>query len=691
MKKNIEMFRAFKLKALIIGCGLSMVGLLSQTVSAGVSSGADNNWLQDGGGPQGIRYSELGYGANEINSTNVANLKQKYVLATYTSGSAMGAPLYIAAERMIYALTGSPNVLLAWSVPGLPVNSSKPIPPTWSSTAISSAPTSISKGLPTSSNQVGANCCGGTNRGISYAKATINGNLTGLIVYNLLDGHTVAVNAHTGALVWNTKITNTGLGVTTSGQPVVTGDNGHVILGTSSGEMGTRGYVVALDLATGKPIWNNCGPTLTEGKCYTTGPDADVGIVNKTQYPFPSKDKGKDLGKTSWPATTQNVSSYLLGGSSVWSYLTYDSDNDYVLYGTSQPGVWNPDLRPGDNKWGASIFARKVGDKSKGNPNFNAGEVAWVYQVVQHDNWDFDAIAEILPVNLPKAVKSIDNTKSASNVAVQFNKNGFVYTFDRTTGTLISADQFKDQNWAPGGIDTVSDPSIANTATKLNTAGLPLLNDGKPATSVTDSTGKVIPGTNPNYNHTNTWGNTVCPSPLGAHGWEPSSYSPKSTSANPSGLFFVPTFNFCASIAVNKAQFISGAPYMGMDMALTLQPGAKGQGTLLAWDPYNHKPAWKVDEAYPIYGGILSTAGDIVFYTTLDKSFKAINANTSAPLFKASLKCSSVGNPMTFSDGGSQYVAIYSGIAKSTGLMATDKGACSDTATKGALIYVYGL
>ena len=93
MKKNIEMFRAFKLKALIIGCGLSMVGLLSQTVSAGVSSGADNNWLQDGGGPQGIRYSELGHGANEINPTNAANLKQKYVLATYTSGSAMGAPL----------------------------------------------------------------------------------------------------------------------------------------------------------------------------------------------------------------------------------------------------------------------------------------------------------------------------------------------------------------------------------------------------------------------------------------------------------------------------------------------------------------------------------------------------------------------------------------------------------------------
>ena len=679
-----------KLTALALGLSLAMAGLVPQLACAAVSVGTGNDWLQDGGGSQGIRYSELGNNSGEINTTNVANLKQKYVLATYVSGSAMGAPLYVAQERMIYALTGSPNILMAWDVSSLPAGLTAPIAPTWSSAAIASAPNSLSKGLPTSSNQVGANCCGGTNRGMAYAKATINGVLTGLIVYNLLDGHTVAVNAHTGALVWNTKITNTGLGITTSGQAVITGDNGQVILGTSSGEMGTRGYVVALDLATGKPVWSNCGPTTTDGKCYTTGPDADVGIVTGTQYPFPNKDKGTDLGKTSWPATTQSVPSYLLGGSSVWSYLTYDPDNDYVLYGTSQPGVWNPDLRPGDNKWGASIFARKVSGIDKGN-GFKAGEVAWVYQVVQHDHWDFDAVAEILPANLPRPVTPslTDTSKSSSSVAVQFNKNGFVYTFDRKTGTLISADQFKSQNWAPGGIDTHTNP--IDTSKTLNTAGLPLLTDGTAATSATDSTGKVIPGNNPMYNHTNQWGATVCPSPLGAHGWEPSSYSPKVYGASSSGLFFVPTFNFCASIAVAKAQFISGAPYMGMDMSLTLQPGATGAGTLMAWDLYNHKPAWKVEESYSIYGGILSTAGDLVFYTTLDKSLKAVNAGTGAALFKANMACSSVGNPMTFSDAGQQFVAVYSGIAKSTGMMATDKGACSDAATKGDLIYIYGL
>lgn len=671
--------------------GLALALAAAAPLCAAVSTGAGDEWLLDGGSPQGIRYSELGYGANEINKDNVQSLKQKYVLATYHSGSAMGAPLYVAAERMLYALTGSPNVLLAWDVSALPAGAGKPIPPTWSSTAISGAAGTVAKGLPTSSNQTGANCCGGTNRGMSYAKATLNGVPTGLIVYNLLDGHTVAVNAHTGTLVWETRITNTGLGVTTSGQPIVTGDNGQVILGTSSGEMGTRGYVVALDLATGKPLWSNCGPTPADGKCYTTGPDADVGIVAATQYPFPNKDKGTDLGKTSWPATTQGVSGYLLGGSSVWSYLTYDPKTDYVFYGTSQPGVWNAALRPGDNKWGASIFARKVGNATANGNGFQAGQVAWVYQVTQHDNWDFDAIAEILPVDLPAAVSSADGKRSASSVAVQFNKNGFVYIFDRTSGKLISADQFKAQNWAPGGIDTVSDPGIPNTAAKLNTAGLPLLADGTPATAATGANHATVAGSNPMYNPTDQWGPTVCPSPLGAHGWEPSAYSPKVYGAADSGLFFVPTFNFCASVAVTKAQFISGAPYMGMDMSLTLQPGATGQGTLLAWDAYNHKPAWKIDETYPLYGGVLSTAGDLVFYTTLDKSLKAVNAETGAALFKAGLACSSVGNPMTFADGGQQFVAVYSGIAKGTGMMGTDKGACSDAATHGSLIYLYGL
>ena len=133
-----------------------------------------------------------------------------------------------------------------------------------------------------------------------------------------------------------------------------------------------------------------------------------------------------------------------------------------------------------------------------------------------------------------------------------------------------------------------------------------------------------------------------------------------------------------------------------MDMSLNLQPSSvtsQGafQGTLMAWDLYNHKPAWKVDEAYPLYGGILSTAGDLVFYTTLDKSLKVVSAEKGAPLFKANLACSSVGNPMTFSVGGQQFVALYSGIAKGTGMMGTDKGACTDKTTNGDLIYIYGL
>ncbi|MGZ4993171.1 MAG: hypothetical protein ACXV79_03320, partial [Methylobacter sp.] len=112
--ENAGIFHHGKLTALALGLGLTLAGLVAQQADAAVSAGADSEWLQDGGGPQGIRYSELGNNAGEINAGNVANLKQKFILATYRNGSAMGSPLYVAQERMIYALTGSPNILMAW-------------------------------------------------------------------------------------------------------------------------------------------------------------------------------------------------------------------------------------------------------------------------------------------------------------------------------------------------------------------------------------------------------------------------------------------------------------------------------------------------------------------------------------------------------------------------------------------------
>ncbi|HAZ42219.1 MAG TPA: hypothetical protein DCY52_08100, partial [Methylococcaceae bacterium] len=371
-------------------------------------------------------------------------------------------------------------------------------------------------------------------------------------------------------------------------------------------------------------------------------------------------------------------------GSSTWGYLSYNPESDLVFYGTSQPGVWNPDLRPGANKWGAAVFAR----------NATTGEVKWVYQTVEHDNWDYDSVAEITPITLDTPLNGV------TKVVVQFHKNGFAYVFDESTGKLLQANVFKDQDWAKGGIDLAT--------------GLPKLADGSPATdphnankgNPADPTPQA--GKQYKYASTDVWQESFCPSPLGGHGWEPSSYSPKQYK------FFVPTFNLCASIGAMNAEFISGAPYMGMSMSLLpedtkhIANSTFGHiGDLIAWNPNGSTTgapgalstdniAWTHAEAAPIYGGVLSTAGDVLFYTTLDpkNTFHALDATSGKELWTASLECPSTGNPMTWKGtDGKQRVAVYSGVGAMVGGMGAFGGNTGKpcTSSNGGVVHIYAL
>src|SRR6185503_6415617 len=192
----------------------------------------------------------------------------------------------------------------------------------------------------------------------------------GKIIYSLLDAHVVAVDAETGEEVWRTKVGNIDLGETFTAAPLVVKDK--VIVGNSGGELGVRGYVAALDVKSGKELW----------RAFNTGPDSEVKIGAGFRA-FYQKDQGKDLGVSSWPRDQ-----WKLGGSTVWGWLSYDPATNLFFYGTGNPGVWNPDLRPGDNKWSCSILARDA----------DTGELRWAYQVVAHDAWDYDEIMENLLV-----------------------------------------------------------------------------------------------------------------------------------------------------------------------------------------------------------------------------------------------------------------------------------------------------
>lgn len=550
--------------ALLLSGGL----LLPESVLAVTGAGAE--WTTAGGTPEGIRYSELA----DINPDNVGKLVEEYSFKTSTHGSHMGEPLVVG--KTLYAVTPFPNKLIAYDLANRGVVK-------WT----------YAPGV--SEYAKGQNCCGGINRGAVYAD--------GKIIFNLLDNTTVAVDAVTGKEIWRNHQADPHTGVTMTVAPIVA--KGKVITASSSGEMGVRGWVQALDLKTGKTLW----------RAYNTGPDKDVLIGqnfrdNSVYY------KGMvDQGATSWP----NQRAYMLGGSAAWGYLTYDPELDLLFYGTSQPGVWNADMRCDqaayqkdarkcDNKWGASIFARKP----------DSGEAVWAYQFTPHDSWDYDAASEAIAVNQTVTVKGVKHDK----LLVHFNKNGFAYTFDRATGEVLLAPQFVDEvTWA----------NEVDTAT-----GLPDVNDNMRV-------------------HQGVLTENICPSVLGGKGWEPASFSPKT------GLFYAPTFNLCSNLEALKAEFISGAPYMGTDYSIGAASDASYASELIAWDATKGEKLWGVKETAWIYAGTLTTAGGVVFYSTKAPALKAVDAANGNPLFSASLQCNTVGNPISFAGAdGKQRIAVFS-------------------------------
>jgi len=302
-------------------------------------------------------------------------------------------------------------------------------------------------------------------------------------------------------------------------------------------------------------------------------------------------------------------------------------------------------MRPGDNKWGASIFAR--------NPD--TGEVKWVYQVTANDGWDYDAASENIAVDLK--LDPADTT--ASKLLVHLNKNGLAYTFDRATGRIWKAEQFVDNvNWA--------------AADAFNyTSGTQKVDESKRVHQ--DAAEKT----------------KVCPSVLGGKGWEPGAFSPNTK------LFYMPTFNFCSNLDALKAEFISGAPYMGADYDIKPDlPRPDGKfvlSELVAWDAVAGTDKWRISEPAMIYAGVLATAGDVVFYSTqaaayptvLPPALKAIDAKTGAPLWSASMTCNTVGNPITFmGPDGKQRVAVFSDDACANG---------SQLVSDGGRVHVYKL
>jgi len=522
-----------------------------------VSPVSTGEWTTPEGDLAGTRFSTL----DQINAGNVRNLHVTSQMSTGVPHGHEGNPLVV--NNTMYIVTPYPNLLIAVDLK----NPNGPVKWKFDPHANPRA--------------VGIACCDVVNRGAAYGD--------GKVVYNTLDDQTIAVDANSGMELWRTTVGDMNTGETITNAPLIV--KNHVFVGSSGGELGVRGKMTALDLGSGKIAWIG----------YNSGPDADVLIDGNTKN-FYKKDQGKDLGKTSWPPDQ-----WKLGGGNIWGWITYDPELNQVYYGTGNPGVWNPDMRPGDNKWSSSVIARDP----------DSGHVKWAYQFVPHDEEDYDEINENVAVDM-------DWHGQPRKLLLHAGRDGFMYVLDRQTGEVLSAQIFeKSTNWA--------------SAVDLQTGDIKKNPD------------KV---THQNLNVQN-----ICPSSTGAKEFVPTSLSPRT------GYLYIPAHNTCMNYEAQQASYIAGTPYLGASVKMFPGPGGY-QGELIAWDIQNAKPVWSIqDPNFPVMSGVLSTAGGLVFYGTMDGWFRAVDDTTGKILWQFKTASGIIGNPMTFKGpDGKQYVAVYSGI-----------------------------
>ena len=536
-------------------CSALLVLATAVWAAAAETPPSDGDWTMPAKNYASTRYSTL----NEITSDNVHQLRVAFTFSLGIERGQEAAP--IVAGNTMYIASPYPNILYALDLtqPGAPLK--------W---AYRPDPDAAAQGVA---------CCDFVNRGAVLWNDKI--------IYNTLDGVTIALDTKTGKVIWKTPLANIHVGETVTMAPLVV--KGKVLVGNAGGEFGVRGWMVALDADDGHIVW----------KAFHTGPDSDV-LIGPEFKPFYDSEKGKDLGEKSWPPEAWRT-----GGGTAWGWISYDPELDLIYYGTGNPGPWNAEQRPGDNKWTGGIFAR--------NPD--TGQARWFYQTSPHDLFDYDSINENVLLDL-----TIDG--APRKVLARPERNGYLYLIDRATGEVLSADAFFPVNSAHG-IDLKS--------------GRPNYNPEKHP-----QVGKTV--------------RNICPTASGAKDWNPSAYSPDT------GWLYIPRQNLCMDWEATTVNYIQGTPFVGADVRMFAGPGGY-RGAFVAWDPVARKSVWEIHEDLPIWSAALATAGKLVFYGTMDGWLKALDAKDGSLKWQFQTGSGIIGQPIAYrGPDGHEYVAVLSGV-----------------------------
>jgi len=403
------------------------------------------------------------------------------------------------------------------------------------------------------------------------------------------------------------------------------------------------GRLIALDARTGHPVWSvmtvdpkrpytvTGAPLAVNGRIiignagaefgvrgYVSAYDAASGHLLWRFYTIPGDPaRGFESALLERAASTWSGQWWKDGGgATVWNSFSYDPQLDLLYFGTGNVQPWGrkPSGEPADSLLSASIIAVHA----------SSGEYAWHYQATPGDIWDYDSTQNL-------ALASLEIGGRPRQVIMQASKNGFFYVLDRTNGQLISAQPFVPVTWAQG-VDPKSGRPRVNPEARY------------------DRTGKVWVGQ---------------PGAGGAHNWQPMSYSPLTA------LVYIPAqempFPFLADAGFKRTTL---APNMGIDQAATSlpqDPQVKAQalaglkGYLLAWDPLAQRVRWRAEHPGPWNGGVLTTAGNLVFQGTAAGELVAYRASDGARLWSFATQTGVIAAPMTYAIAGRQYVTVMAG------------------------------
>jgi quinohemoprotein ethanol dehydrogenase len=417
------------------------------------------------------------------------------------------------------------------------------------------------------------------------------------LYFATLDGRLIALDARTGRKRWEVHTIHRTKPYTITGAPRVV--KGKVLIGNGGGEFGVRGYLSAYDAATGKLAW----------RFYTVPGNPRDG------FEHPELEQAAKTWTGEWWVGG--------GGGTVWDSMAYDPELDTLYVGTGNGSPWARSIRSpggGDNLYLSSILALDPDD----------GRLKWHYQVTPADNWDYTATQHIILAELELEGKR-------RKVLMQAPKNGFFYVIDRVTGELLSADKYIPATWA-SHVD---------------------LRTGRPVETATADWSKET--------------KLIVPAALGGHNWHPMAFNPQT------GLVYIPAMQPLGIYPPSK-EYLETGKYTRREMfwnpgvdwneytnaiyALLQQTGGSlppDRGYLKAWDPVARKTRWEIE--YPAFwnGGLLTTAGNLLFQGTGDGRFVAYAADTGRTLWSVPTMIGIIAPPMTYAVDGEQYVAVLAG------------------------------